>query len=76
MAIDHVPIISRDNAFLVSHPAKVTILKQSGVREHQRIRLIRAQLLDDFRKIVNMARAAGAIKPEFDKFSIVNGQFV
>src|SRR5436305_4615006 len=76
MAIDHVPVVERNNSLLVSHPTNVAIFEEPSVGEHQRVWLVRAQLLYDFRKIVHMACAASAIEPELDEFAIVKGEFV
>src|SRR3954453_7684508 len=76
MAIDDVPVVERNNSLLVSHPTNVAIFEEPSVGKHQRVRLIGAQLLCDFRKIVHMTCAAGAIEPELDEFAIVKSEFV
>src|SRR5580658_1274038 len=76
VTINHIPIFLRDNAGLVTDPAYVSILKQGGIRENQSIRLISPQLLDDARKVVDMAGTACAIQPEFHEFAVVLNEFV
>src|SRR4030088_918548 len=76
MPVDYVPVLILDLARLISCPACVTVLEQSRIREHNRVRLISPQRLNDLRKVVRPARAPRAIQPKLNQVAIVRSQFL
>ena len=75
VAVDDVPVLVVDDAGLVAHPACVAIFEEAGVGEDDGVGLVGAQGLDDFFEVVDVAFAAGAVKPELDQVAVVRGQF-
>src|SRR5579863_3229039 len=76
MAIDDVPVIVRNFAFLIPCPANVAIFEKPDIGKDERVRLVGAQLFDDAGKVVDMPGAAGPIEPELLKRSVSLSQFI
>src|SRR6202451_2369543 len=76
VTIDDVPVVARDATCLVANPADVAVFEETGIREDERVGLIGAQLFDDVGEIVDMTGAAGAVQPEFRKFTVILREFI
>src|SRR5205823_11432600 len=71
VTIQYVPILVWNRAFLIAHPAYISVLEERGVGKDEGVRLIHAQVLDVSREIVNMTLAASAVEPELHQFAVV-----
>src|ERR1700759_1676733 len=69
--IDDIPVLEIDLTALGAHPAKVRILEETDIGEHQRIRLIRTEIIDDGIEVVRAAGAPCAVQPKLSELAIV-----
>ena len=76
MPVNHVPVLIGNNPDFIPHPTNVSIFEQCHVGKNHRVRLIRAELVDNAGKVINVTGAACAIKPEFHQLAVVLHQFV
>src|SRR5579872_4759028 len=76
MAIDYIPVLVRDDTIFVSHPADIAVLEKRHICEYQRVWLRHTKLLNNSRKVVNVAAAAGTIEPKFFQVAIMLRQLV
>ena len=71
MAIQYVPILVWNRAFLIPDPADISVLEERGIGKNERVRLIHAQVLDVAREVVYVTFATRAVEPELHQFAIV-----
>jgi len=71
VTVDYVPVFIRDATALSAYPASIAIFEKASVGKDDGVGLISTQRLDDFFEIVDVARAAGSIEPEFDQVAVV-----
>src|SRR5262249_49932880 len=76
VAIDHIPVFVGNYSVFVTGPADVAVLEESQVGENKCVRLVRAQLLDDAWKVVDMPGAPGAVEPELFQIAVALRQLV
>src|SRR5882762_8434615 len=76
MPVNNIPVLKRNVPILISYPADIAVFEQADIGKHERIGLICTQFFDNVWKIVNVAGAAGTIKPELNKVAIVLCKFV
>src|SRR5437016_1463257 len=76
VAINHIPILIIDEPSFITGPARIAVFEQSGIGEHYRVRLISSERLNNLLEIVDVSRAARAIKPEFNEVAIALGQLL
>src|ERR1035441_6434693 len=70
VTVDHVPIFIINTAGFGADPPCVTIFEQASVSEDDGIGLIGSEGLNDFLEVVDVALAAGAIKPELHQVAV------
>ena len=76
VTVDHIPVLVIHPPGFRTHPARIAILKQTGIREDDRIRLVSPQSIDNFGKVIHMPGTPGSVEPKLHQVPVMRRQLL